>query len=94
MIDTNQAAHSAAAFLAARVKPSQGGASAKQESVHFQKLKAGLGQSPLSANSPVGGSLKSGKPTKGPGFTQQIGHNQTFGANASRTGVPRRTSGG
>lgn len=91
LVNTDQAAQSAAAMLAARVK--LGAASAKPESAEFKKLKAGSGKPVIPATSSLLSRIGSNKPSHG-GFSQQIGHNQTVGNNLNRTGVPRRTSGG
>jgi hypothetical protein len=90
-VNTEQAAQSAAALLAARVKLNA--ATLKPESAEFKKLKAGLGKPAIPATSSVLSSIGGTKPAHG-GFQQQVGHNQTIGNNVNRTGVPRRTSGG
>jgi hypothetical protein len=98
LIDTNLAANAAAAMIANK---SGGGASgatsptARKESSAFKQLKAGL-------NKPSAGALGGGvfgapqqqKKAHQPfGGGKQIGHNQTLGSDATRTGVPRRTPG-
>src|SRR3954467_12578183 len=99
-VDTNLAAQAAARMLAAGAhsKPAQqsGQPQQKNESSLFKQMKAGLNKP---ASSAMGGLLdKSGgplqnKPNK-PFGGKQVGHNQTFGADVTRSGVPRRTSGG
>lgn len=97
MIDTNLAASNAARLLVGGFK-SAGNASAnapKQESAMFKSLKAGI-------NKPSGSAMSNlldkshgpTDPTKSHGgFNKQVGHNQTYGADVNRTGVPRRTPG-
>ncbi len=98
-VDTNLAAESAARLLAARVStraPSET-APTHQESSMFKQLKGGLskpaGQAMSNLLDKHGGPAhkKSPLPFAGP---QQIGRNQTFGADVNRAGVPRRTGGG
>ncbi len=98
-VDTNLAAESAARLLAAGVNKPAGAAPApaKTESSMFKQMKSGLAKPASQAMSnlldkhggPVG--KKSGTPFTG---GKQTGHNQTFGADVNRSGVPRRTSGG
>ena len=95
MIDTNLAANAAAAMIAA--KGAGGGAQQqgpKKESGAFKQLKAGLNKP---ANSSLGGAFsvpQQSKKSPTPfGGAKQVGHNQTFGADVNRTGVPRRTPG-
>jgi hypothetical protein len=102
MVDTNLAAQAAARMLAAGVhakpaqqKPEASQPQAKNESALFKQLKAGLNKP---AASTMGGLLdKSGGPIQKkpnqPFGGKQVGHNQTFGADVTRSGVPRRTSG-
>ena len=93
--DTTLAAASAAALVGSG-KPSAGGTPKKESSI-FRQLKDGLNPAPVQA---IGNVLdKSGaagaKPSNLP-FDQggqQVGHNQTFGADVNRAGVPRRTGG-
>ena len=67
----------------------------KRETSTFKQLKAGLnkpaagGLGGLLGNSNVG---KKGNTPFG-GGSQQVGRNQTFGADVTRSGVPRRTGG-
>jgi hypothetical protein len=99
-IDTSLAANTAAALIGnKRAKgsgSSAGGANAtaKKESAAFKQLKAGLNKPAAGA---MGGAFgvagqqkKSNLPHHG---GKQIGHNQTFGADVNRAGVPRRTPG-
>lgn len=67
----------------------------KRESSTFKQLKAGLNKP---ASQGLGGIL--GNPSQGKkgnfgvgGGNQQVGRNQTFGADITRSGVPRRTGG-
>ncbi len=98
-IDTGLAAQAAARMLRAQQSglagtPATGG-SAPRESNAFKQLKdnmgkhAGLNQmldSTASANA-----QRSNQPF---GNVKQVGHNQTYGTDASRRNIPRRTSGG
>ena len=109
LIDTSLAAETAAKFVMNRAllgnaapaptpEPSddeaEGGAE-KRETSTFKQLKAGLNKP---AGQGLGGIL--GTPNQGKkgnfgvgGGTQQVGRNQTFGADVTRSGVPRRTGG-
>lgn len=94
LVDTGLAAQNAAKLLVAGLKkPAAVGASAPQSKL-FQQIKTG--QSNASA---IGGMLDKGAPQTGkpnqPLHGGNIkGHNQTFGSDASKAFVPRRTSGG
>jgi hypothetical protein len=103
-VDTNLAAESAARLLAARVSTSaasaretSGDAQARPESAMFKHMKDGLakpaGQTMSNLLDKHGGPAqkKSAVPFHG---GQQLGRNQTFGADVNRAGVPRRTGGG
>ena len=99
LVDTNRAAETAARMLAAgaHAKQSQQGQQPQQksESSLFKQMKAGLNKPAAGA---MGGLLdKSGGPlqkkSNQPFGGKQVGHNQTFGADVTRSGVPRRTSG-
>jgi len=97
LIDTDLAANAAAAMVAGKVGLPQGNQPAqgqKKESAAFKQLKAGLNKPSAAA---LGGAFTSQNQQKKArqqfGGGQQIGHNQTFGADATRTGVPRRTPG-
>ena len=93
MIDTNLAANAAAALVGGKVAPQSSGG-AKKESAAFKQLKAGLNKPSAGA---LGGAFATPQQQKKSrqifGGGQQIGHNQTFGSDATRTGVPRRTPG-
>lgn len=91
-IDTSLAAQSAANMIANRDLRSAT-VGEKRETGSFKQLKANL-------NKPAGGPasfLQSTAPQKKSnlpfGGRKQVGHNQTFGADVNRTGVPRRTGG-
>ncbi len=98
LVDTNLAAQTAARMLAAGAhakQPQQGQQATKSESSIFKQLKAGLNKP---AASTMGGLLdkSSGPLQKKPNQPfggKQVGHNQTYGADVTRSGVPRRTSG-
>ena len=98
LVDTNLAAQSAARQLVAGLKkatPSPQGTpqGAAPNSKLFEQIKSGQSNSSI-----MGGVLdKSGsnqnKSNVPFGGKNQKGHNQTFGANVSKTSVPRRTAG-
>ena len=94
-IDTNLAAQSAANMVAHRdVLHATPDGSDKRESSSFKQLKANLNkpsvQGPASFLQSTAPQKKSNLPF---GSRKQVGHNQTFGADVNRTGVPRRTGG-
>jgi hypothetical protein len=95
VIDPTFAMQTAAALIGKKAAATSG--AAHKESSTFKQLKEGLNQPPLKSignlldKTGAGSSKKSGTP-----FThasRQVGHNQTFGADASKSGVPRRTGG-
>ena len=96
MFDTSMAAETAAKMLVAGAnKPATTGDqnAPPQESAMFKQLKAGL-------NKPHSTTMSNLlEKSQGPGITKthsnfkQVGHNQTFGADVTRSGVPRRTPG-
>ena len=95
-VDTSLAANTAAALIGNKAAKSGGSGNApmKKESAAFKQLKAGLNKPAAGA---MGGAFgvagqqkKSNLPHHG---GKQIGHNQTFGADVNRAGVPRRTPG-
>ena len=94
LIDTNLAANAAAAMVAGKValpNPQQG---PKKESAAFKQLKAGLNKPSAGALGGVFTQQGQQKKSRQPfGGGKQVGRNQTFGADATRTGVPRRTPG-
>jgi hypothetical protein len=94
LIDPSFAVQTAAALVG---KKPAATAAVHKESSTFKQLKEGLNQPPLKSignlldKTGAGSSKKSGTP-----FThasRQVGHNQTFGADATKSGVPRRTGG-
>jgi len=94
VIDTNAAANAAAALVGAKVAPATGSTPPKKESAAFKQLKAGLNKPSAAA---LGGAFtppnKQKKSNLPFGGGKQVGHNQTFGADVTRSGVPRRTAG-
>ena len=99
MIDTNLAAQAAAKMLSAG-RQSRGGAAApvsgQPQSAMFKQMKDSLSKPHLSGmNSVLDKSAPQGtkRPNLPGGRNEQIGHNQTFGADVNRAGVPRRTPG-
>jgi hypothetical protein len=93
LIDPAQSAAAAAALVAHKIGPANAGAGPKTESTSFKNLKNSL------AKPHIGGVLDKFAPSSGKksglpfGGGQQVGHNQTFGADVSRRNVPRRTNG-
>lgn len=95
VIDTTLAAQTAAKMLVNRDVLSGAAESAeKRESGSFKKLKESLNKP--AAHGPAS-FLQSTAPQKKLnlpfGQRNQVGHNQTFGADVNRSGVPRRTGG-
>ena len=96
LIDTNLAAQAAAKMVVNRdlLGAAKAGGE-KKESGSFKQLKESLHkpavQGPGGLLSPLGQQKKA---NSGFGGRNQVGHNQTFGADVNRSGVPRRTSGG
>jgi hypothetical protein len=92
LIDTSLAAQAAAKMVANRDLLTQG-AGEKRQSGSFKQLKEQLlkptTQGPGGILQPKD-SQKKFNPILG---RNQVGHNQTFGADVNRTGVPRRTGG-
>jgi hypothetical protein len=100
LIDTSLAAENAAKQLVAGVSLKSTGSPAtgsRPESSMFKQLKSGLNKPHAAAMNNLldkthGPTAQKSGQSFGPG-SKQVGHNQTFGADANRTGVPRRTSG-
>ena len=94
LIDTSLAAQAAAKMVVNRDLLSKP-AGEKKESGSFKQLKESLlkpaVQGPGGLLSPQGQQKKF---NTGFGGRNQVSHNQTFGADVNRSGVPRRTSGG
>jgi len=67
----------------------------KRESSTFKQLKAGLNKPAAGGLGGLLGNANTGRKGNTPfgGGNQQIGRNQTFGADVTRSGVPRRTGG-
>jgi hypothetical protein len=94
MIDTSLAAQSAARMLAGGFnKPGGASASVKPESAMFKQMKAGLNKPHSSAMSNMLDKSQGPEQHKDHSFFKQVGHNQTFNADVTRSGVPRRTPG-
>ena len=95
-IDTSLAAQTAARLVANKdlLGNSQNAPERKQESSSFKQLKESLnkpaGAGPASFLQNTAPSKKANTPFSG---FNQVGRNQTFGADVNRTGVPRRTGG-
>ncbi|MEA2710761.1 MAG: hypothetical protein QOF78_3362 [Phycisphaerales bacterium] len=96
-IDTSLAANAAAAMIGNKATGGGGKSQPqKKESSAFKQMKAGLNKPSAGA---LGGAFGVGatqkkKTTQNYGGGKQIGqHNQTFGADVNRAGMPRRTPG-
>jgi hypothetical protein len=95
VIDTSLAASTAARLVVHKDDIAAASTPASGESAAFKQLKENLHRP---AGSTVPSFLQDAAPTRKfnnsvPGRNKQIGHNQTFGADVNRTGVPRRTGG-
>lgn len=93
-IDTNLAANAAAALVGRKISLNAPKAP-KQESAAFKNLKEGLSKPHLQGlNNVLETTNQNKKPSNLPAAGQkQVAHNQTFGADVTRSGVPRRTPG-
>jgi hypothetical protein len=95
LIDPTFAVQAAAALVGRKAAAASG--APHKESSAFKQLKEGLNQPPLKSignlldKTGAGSARKSGTPFDH--ASRQVGHNQTFGADASKSGVPRRTGG-
>lgn len=90
MVDTDLAAQAAAKMLLSKPMAND---PLKKESGTFKSLKESLNKPHLGGLDQIigsGGAQRSNLPHR---RDQQKGHNQTFGTDATRTGVPRRTPG-
>jgi hypothetical protein len=67
----------------------------RRESSAFKQLKAGLNKPSVQGPGGILGGAGQNKKGNSPfgGGNQQVGRNQTFGADVNRSGVPRRTGG-
>jgi len=92
MIDTGNAARVAANLVGKKVQ-TETGAPAKKPSSAFQQMKDNLNKPHSTVMGNLLGDIQGKRATGHQGFAKQVGHNQTFGANVTRTGVPRRTAG-
>jgi len=96
-VDTGLAAQNAARHLMAGL-PRKAGAPApsRTESSVFKNLKQGLAKPHLTGLDSVldkSGPADTKRSNLPFGGAKQVGHNQTFGADVNRAGVPRRTPG-
>jgi hypothetical protein len=93
VIDTSLAASNAAKLLVNRNMLNKAGGE-KPESAGFRQMKESLSK-PAAPSVPFLPTGNTGKKSNQPfGDRNQVGHNQTFGADVNRSGVPRRTGGG
>jgi hypothetical protein len=98
MVDTDLAAQAAAQMLAAGLGRREQNQSEeeKREGSLIRQLKADLNKGHAQTVSSVldkGAPQGSRKPSDLPFGQKQVGRNQTYGADVTRSGVPRRTSG-
>ena len=97
LIDTGLAAQSAARLVMAKPSVPASADTAKKQTAAFRQLKDSMAKGHNSSvqsvlnNSMPPSARKSSTPFSG---GKQVGHNQTFGSDASRNSVPRRTGGG
>jgi hypothetical protein len=93
LIDTNLAANAAAAFVGRKISLN-GPAAPKQESAAFKHLKENVSKPHMQGlNNVLDTTNQNKKPNLPFGGGKQVAHNQTFGADVNRSGVPRRTPG-
>jgi DnaK suppressor protein len=96
-IDTGLAAQTAARLIGAKLTNTPQAGGAKKDTSAFKQLKDSLNKGHSSSihsvlsNSMTPGTKKSSVPFHD---NKQQGHNQTFGSDASKAFVPRRTGGG
>ena len=97
LVDTDLAAQAAAQMLAAGLgRREQQSEEEKREGWMIRQLKADLnkGHAQVVSNILDKGAPQGGRKSSGQPFGQkQVGRNQTYGADVTRSGVPRRTSG-
>ena len=73
--------------------PANPAGGAKPQSAMFKQLKAGLNKPHAAAMSNLLEKSHGPEPTRSHPMLKQVGQNQTFSADVTRTGVPRRTPG-
>ena len=94
LIDTSLAAQNAAKLLVNRNMLQGRAGGDKPNSAGFRQMKESLSK-PAAPSVPFLNDAGSQKKSNTPfGQQKQVGHNQTFGADVNRAGVPRRTGGG
>jgi hypothetical protein len=94
LIDTSLAAQNAAKLLVNRNMLQGRSGGDKPNSAGFRQMKESLSK-PAAPSVPFLNDGGSHKKSNTPfGQQKQVGHNQTFGADVNRAGVPRRTGGG
>jgi hypothetical protein len=97
-IDTNFAVEAAAALISARNSKGALKSGPKKESLEFRMLKEGIKDPGIASIDNLlektdGTASKRSSSTPFQENRGQVGHNQTFGPDATRSGVPRRTGG-
>jgi len=94
LIDTGLAAQTAARLVAHRDELANARTAGTEESTAFKQLKESINKpaahGPASFLQNSASKKKAGSPFSG---LNQVGRNQTFGADVNRSGVPRRTGG-
>ncbi|HUB25433.1 MAG TPA: hypothetical protein VL992_08375 [Tepidisphaeraceae bacterium] len=96
--DTSRAVEEAAALIAGGRSAAPAKPTPRKQSLEFQQLKEGINQPGIQGLDKIldttgsASSKKSNTPFVH-GGNKQVGHNQTFGADVTRSGVPRRTAG-
>ena len=92
-IDTNIAANTAAALVGGRISLNAPSAP-RQESAAFKQMKENVAKPHVQGLSNIlDTSNQNKKPNLPIGGGKQVAHNQTFSADVTRSGVPRRTPG-
>jgi hypothetical protein len=94
VIDTTLVAQNAANLLANRSMLQGRAGGDKPNSAGFRQMKEGLSKPSAPSIAFLNDSGSQKKSNQPFGNQKQVGHNQTFGADVNRAGVPRRTGGG
>lgn len=96
LIDPATSAAAAAALVGRKIAPATPAQGSQTESTGFRNLKEALNKPHSQTMNSVLDKMSPGK-SKTPGFPlgggKQVGQNQTYGSDASRRNVPRRTGG-
>jgi hypothetical protein len=94
-IDTNLAANAAAAFVGNRLAANRGGGATKPESAGFKQMKESLNKPHVQGLNNVLDSSSQVKRSNVPDVHggKQVAQRQTYNADVTRSGVPRRNAG-